>query len=386
MIARFAGSDALEPRIAEVLAERLVKRERGPYRPLNTPGVTDRLARFLDVQGIGDYTVSALQRMAGGASKEQFSFVLEQAGQSPERMVLRIDPLESIVETCRYREAEVLRACAEIVPVADVRFLDGDGSLLGQPAVVTGFVQGVNKPPVDGTVRVSGLGVAFSDQWRAKLAPQFLANLARIHGLDWRSADLAHFSAPDDFPEQAALWQVNWWAEVWRGDVVNHHPVMSLAERWMRERLPKCDDPVLLHGDYRTGNFLFDPESGAMSAVLDWELTHIGDFHEDLGWTIQRLFAGFADSGEAMICNLMSREDFITGYEGATGRVVNRDTLAFYELLGAYKCGAMNLATGYGIALRQNNHQDALLSLLCCVGHVFVSEMIDIMAAQETSA
>jgi len=59
---------------------------------------------------------------------------------------------------------------------------------------------------------------------------------------------------------------------------------MTLAEQWMRDRLPETDDLVLLHGDYRVGNFLFDAESGQFNAVLDWELAHIGDFHEDLGW------------------------------------------------------------------------------------------------------
>lgn len=367
---------ALDPRVEELLDLRLERRRRGPYKIISTEDLQGKLETWLRGDLGSEVIISDFGRMPGGASKEQFSFVLAGSDGSSEKLVLRVDPLESIVETCRYRETEALNALADLLPLAQARFVDGDGSKLGQPCMITSFVTGVTRPPTKGKVGPSGVGTTFSREWRERLTPQFVENLAKIHRFDWRSADLPHYSAPTDFPTQAGLWQVNWWSRVWREDLIVPYPLLTMAEGWMRRNLPACDDPVLIHGDYRTGNFMFDPVSGEMTAILDWELAHLGDFHEDLGWTMQRLFAGAADdSGEVMVCNLLTREALIEQYERTTGRKVNLRTLAFYEILAAFKCAAMNLGTGAGIALRGNNHQDVVLAWLSSVGHVFADEM-----------
>lgn len=367
-------SEDVDPRVRELLDGTRARREQAPYRPRSAAEVTTALAALAAEAGV-DGTVRDVRRMAGGASKEQFSFTLDRRGSS-ERLVLRLDPAESIVETCRYREDEVFRAVGGRVPTPVTRLLDGDGRVLGRPGIVTTFVDGVTKPPVSASV-VSGVGTTFTAEWRAVLAPQFVAGLARIHATDWRGADLGHVGIPSAHERQPALWAVNWWARVWRDGMVDPYPLVTLAECWMRENLPSTADGdlVLLHGDYRTGNFMFDAETGEITGVLDWELAHVGDFHEDLGWILQRLFAGPAEDGRVLACSLLPREDLITQYEAATGRVVDRRTLAFYEVLAAYKCVVMNLGTGTGIAGRGNNHQDVLLSFLAPVGHIFLSEI-----------
>jgi aminoglycoside phosphotransferase (APT) family kinase protein len=373
----------LEPRVAEVLDAKLRRRSEGRYRPRTADEIVQALEALLRAEGVADVELTDVRRMAGGASKEQFRFRLRSGGGEPESMVLRMDPPESIVETCRHREAEVFGALAETVPVPTTRFLDGAGTHLGRPGIVTGLIGGVTSPPASGTV-VTGVGTAFTDAWRRTLVPQYLDNLARIHAVDWRSADLPHFQAPTAHRKQAALWQVNWWARVWADDQIDPYPLVTLAERWMRERLPEVapEDLVLLHGDYRTGNFMFDADTGEFRAVLDWELSHIGDFHEDLGWIVQRLFAGPAEDGEVLACSLLARDELIERYEAATGRTVNHRTLAFYELLAAYKCTVMNLGTGYSAAVRGHNHQDVLLSFLAPVAHVFLAEIARIISLE----
>ncbi|WP_433503202.1 phosphotransferase family protein [Pseudonocardia halophobica] len=372
----------LEPRVAELLDAKQRRVSRGRYDAKSADDVTALLEGLLQARGERDFSLHEVHRMAGGASKEQFAFKLRR-GDDVERMVLRLDPPESIVETCRYREAEVFAAMARHgVPTPSTRFLDGDGTHLGAPGIVTSFVSGVTSPPVDSTL-ISGVGTSFTAEWRKLLAPQFIDTLTLIHGADWQSASLPHFTAPTAHPHQAALWQVNWWSRIWRDDQVDPYPLITLAERWMRERLPETPansaDLVLLHGDFRTGNFMFDPDTGRFSAVLDWELAHIGDFHEDLGWILQRLFAGPAEDGRVLACNLIEREELIQRYEEATGRTVNPRTLAFYEVLAAFKCAVMNLGTGYSAAARGHNHQDVLLSFLSPVGHVFLGEIATII-------
>ena len=371
-----ASNEDLEPRIRDLLAAKLIRRTTGPYRTLTTAEATVKLERLLRAEGVTEFSLEAVARMPGGASKEQFWFDLVTAA-GRERLVLRMDPLEGIVETCRFREAELVHALRDHVPVARIRFADPEGQHLGQPGIVTSFVRGLSKPPADQDAVVSGIGTSFSPAWRERLTPHFIDTLAAIHAFDWRHAGLQHFEAPVEHATQAALWQVNWWAKVWREDLIHAYPLLTLAERWMRERLPPCEDPVLLHGDYRTSNFMFDAETGAFTAVLDWELAHIGDFHEDLGWIVQKLFAGAAEGGESYVCGLVPREAFLRRYEAATGRHVDRKTLAFYEAFAAYKLAAMSLGTSVGLTNRSNNHQDVVLTFLSPAGHTFLHQLVD---------
>ncbi|QRI79217.1 MULTISPECIES: phosphotransferase family protein [Rhodococcus] len=371
-------TDLLEPRVAELLGAKIARREQGPYQPLTALDVVERVTALVQASGITEFDLDGVQRMPGGASKEQFSFIMTVPGHAPEQLVLRLDPPESIVETCRYREDEAFRALAGVVPTPTTRFLDGDGTYLGQPGIITSFVDGVTKPPSDAMV-VSGVGTSFTPQWRARLVPQFIDNLTKIHAVRWQEAQLPHFQAPTGHPGEAALWQVNWWSRVWHDDCVDPYPLITLAEQWMRDRLPDTDELVLLHGDFRTGNFMFDVESGQFTAVLDWELAHIGDYHEDLGWIVQRLFAGASQDGEILVCNLLTRDELIRRYEAATGRQVDQQKLTFYEMLAAYKCAVMNLGTGCSAAIRGHNHQDVLLSWMAPVAHTFLGEIARIL-------
>lgn len=127
-----------------------------------------------------------------------------------------------------------------------------------------------------------------SAAWPARLSPQFIDLLATIHGFEFRNAALPHFGIPDADadPRQAARWRVNLWSYMWRECAREPMPIFAVTEAWLRRNLPACSELVLLHGDFRTGNYLFDEESGDVTCILDWELSHIGDYHEDLAWTI----------------------------------------------------------------------------------------------------
>ena len=381
-----ARFEDMEPRVKQLLDEKLIRREKGPYRSLSDAEVNAKLDRLLRANGLSDFCIESISRLAGGASKEQFIFTLVSGAgleKRSEKLVLRMDPLEGVVETCRYREAELLQAFHGLLPLPEVRFIDGEGAHLGQPGVITSFVSGVTKPPAQSKVVVSGVGTSFTPEWRAKLVPQFIESLRQIHAFDWRKASLPHFQAPTAHREQAALWQVNWWTRVWNDDHIPAYPLFTTGERWLREHLPSCDELVVIHADYRTGNFMFDPETGKFTAILDWELAHIGDFHEELAWTLQRLFAGEPEGGKSYICGLMTKEDFLAQYQAATGRKVNPRTLAFYEALGAYKCATQLLGSSLAAAVRQNNHQDLLLTWLVPLGHTFLADMARVIKAEK---
>ncbi|MCO5119671.1 MAG: phosphotransferase family protein [Burkholderiaceae bacterium] len=115
-------------------------------------------------------------------------------------------------------------------------------------------------------------------------------------------------------------------------------PVLELAIRWLRERAPAGDiAPVLVHGDFRSGNLMID-ERG-VAAVLDWELAHLGDPMEDLGWICVNSWRFGEDSHP--VGGFGSREDLFAGYEAAGGMPVDPERVRYWQVLGTLKWGVM---------------------------------------------
>jgi len=372
--------DDMEPRIRVILDRTVRDRAKGPYSAKTDVEVITMLEHFfLVTEGLEDIHVSDITRMAGGASKEQFAFLLRHKGDAVgERLVLRMDPLEAIAQTCRGREAELHRAFGDILPVASVRAVDADGDILGQPAIILGFVHGVTEPTDGKGHGVSGIGTRFDD-WAAKLAPQFVNAFVQVHLFDWRSADLSYFAAPEPGTRQAAIWQVNWWSQVWWDGLVQPVAMVTYAERWLREHAPICENPIMCHSDLRLGNFMFEEPSGAFTAVLDWELAHIGDFHEDLAWAIQRLFGTWTADGAFLVSGLIPRDEFFRRYEEMSGNRIDPVRLRYYEVLNAYKCAVIDLGQAMRAATESNNHQDLVLTWLGSAGGVFLEQLVTLI-------
>jgi aminoglycoside phosphotransferase (APT) family kinase protein len=372
--------DDIEARVAHVLARKMACRTSGPYSARSAAQVTAQLEALFAHEGLCGVQISELVRMTGGASKEQFAFTLTHDGAAhAERLVLRMDPWMGIVETCRGREAQLLRAFAGVVPVPPLRFVDADGDHLGQPGLITQMVPGNTAPSDVAAKAVTGVGIRF-EHWIPRLAPQFVDNLARIHAFDWQRADLSYFDAPTPGTRQAALRQVNWWARVWQQDVVEADPLVSMVERWLRENAPVCAQPVVVHGDYRIGNFMFVEPSGDFSAVLDWELAHLGDFHEDLAWCVQRLFGTPRADGELLISGLMPRAEFFSRYSEATGVEICPDTIRYYEILNAWKCIIINNGSACRAARESQSHQDLVLTWMAFGSAVFMAQIDELMS------
>ncbi|MBI2799283.1 MAG: phosphotransferase family protein [Gammaproteobacteria bacterium] len=368
----------LEPSIAATLAGGAAVRALGPYALRSVADVKTALETFLSAEAGRAMTVSNLKRMGGGASKEQFVFEIPNVTGTT-RCVLRMDPLEAAVLTNREREFAVLRAMQNVIPVPDALWLDSDGSVLGRPALITSFVSGVTKPS-NITTNVSGFGTVLGLELRRALAVPFMRHLSAIHQFDWRRLPRDLFQAPDADPEQAARWQVNWWTEVWRDDALCGIPLMGLAERWLREHLPATRELVLVHSDYRTGNFLFDEARQEITAVLDWELAHIGDYHQDLAWIAIKAWS-HVENDVLLASGLMPVDELVNRYQAETGRKVDRQTFFFYQVLSVYQCVVICLGTSLRAAHEAHNHQDALLSWLAAAGYVFLSDLADLLDA-----
>ncbi|MET0986803.1 MAG: phosphotransferase family protein [Steroidobacteraceae bacterium] len=361
------------------LLTRKLERRAGPgFQPPSFEVLVSGLRSLLRAHDIGAFEISDARWLAGGASKVQMAFDLswQRPGVGHERtpMVLRMEPAESIVETSRQREFELLRAFQGVVPVPPVFWCDPEGEYLPYPALIYGFAQGVTKSS-DASSGVSGLGTRLPPRLRPLLAPQFIEHLATIHTHDYRTANLAAFDVPQP-GIQCALWGVNWWNRVWEEDADEEEPLLAAAAVWLRRNMPHLDRPVIVHADYRVGNFLFTEPEGRITAWLDWELGRIGDRHQDLAWTTSTAFGHHREEDNVfLVCGLMPEEAFFEAYERASGLTIQRKSLHWYKVYNAYTMAILSLGTGYRIARNRKTHQDVLATWLMGVGYMLQDEI-----------
>lgn len=367
-----------------ILDRRRANRSLPPYRAALSSEITDILSDFFAKQCPGA-TVSGVRRVGGGASKEQFFFTLADKG-TDTQYLLRMDPRLAITETDREREYILLGAMKGTVPVPQTAWVDADAEFFPQPAAIMHVVDGVTKPSGAG-IKVSGLGTWLGPELRGKLRDQFVDHLVAIHAYDWRTAKLPKFDVPDADPKQAARWSFNFWRAIWSIDQGETRPIIALAEQWLADNMPDCDELVMTHGDYRTGNYLFDEASGQITALLDWELARIGDFHEDLGWVLMRVFGTYdaTDGDRYRASDLFEREEFIRVYEERSGRTVNRKTLHYYDVLSSWKCYVIVGANGIAAARSQHNHQDVLLIFLAATAPMFANDLVRLLSQGDAS-
>jgi aminoglycoside phosphotransferase (APT) family kinase protein len=364
----------------KILDRRRASRDLPPYRAALIPEVTELLASYF-VKECPGATVSGVRRVGGGASKEQFFFTLTDGGKE-EQYLLRMDPRSGITETDREREFNLINAMQGLVPVPEAVWIDNDARHFPQAAAIMRVVKGVTKPS-DAGVKVSGLGTWLGPDLRAKLRDQFMDHLVTIHAYDWKAKPLPGFEVPDSDSKQAARWSFNYWLELWNIDEGSIRPVMSLAEQWLADNLPDTAELVVTHCDYRTGNYLFDEDSGQITAILDWEMAHIGDYHEDLGWVLMQVFGTISPDGTFRASDLFEREEFIAEYEKRSGRTVNRKTLHYYDVMSSWKCNIIVAANGLAAARSQHNHQDVLLTFLGATSPMFADDLVRLLSMGE---
>ena len=368
--------------VIDRLLTRKMERRAGPgFSPLALQDMAAALHRLLDARVTGDFTVSDVRWLWGGASKLQVAFTLDwdRPGVGRERtpMVLRMEPAESIVETSRLREFQLIRAMEGAVPVPPVFWCDEEGEFLPYPGLVYGFATGVAKPSQD-LDRVSGVGSVLGEGLRARLAPQFVDHLARIHTHDFSGADLSAFEVPATGTTESAEWGVDWWERVWEEDGDKEIPLLRLAAAWLRRNMPVLDRPSIVHADYRLGNFLFDEGEGRISAWLDWELGRIGDRHQDLAWTTSRAFATMAEDGVTpLVCSMMPEDAFFEAYERASGLTVDPKSLHWHKIYNGLSLATLVLGTGYRVARNGKTHQDVLVAWLIGIGYMIMDDMRD---------
>lgn len=267
-------------------------------------------------------TVDELRPLTSGASRETWSFTA--AGRD---LILRRDPPGRIgAPGSMRREADAMRACATVgLRVPDVLVVDDDGVDLGTPGLVMGRVDGETIPRR--ILRDDRFGPA-----RGCLVADLGTFLAGLHRID-----------PSRVP---ALEVVDLMARVrdLSERVGGTRPVFARAEEWLRAHRPAPVEPVVVHGDFRLGNVIVD-EAG-LAAVIDWELVHLGDPHEDLAYLCMKAWR-FGGPGEA--AGLGSVAELVARYEAAGGHQVDAERLHWWLV-------QRTLTWGIGCLLQADTH------------------------------
>jgi len=259
----------------------------------------------------------------------------ENGGEALE-LILRIGDPRGLLAPYRaepeYRALEALQGLAAL-PVPRVFAFSDDPSVIGAPFLITGRVDGDTPMPWKGAAEARG------EDRNASLARDFTDGLAALHRVDWRATALKRLWGEVDATTVAREQTLYWWRHAsFTDDASNAPPQFHHAMRWLLRHAPAAPRVVIVHGDYRVGNFL--QQNDRITAVLDWELVHPGDPHEDLAWAALRVFSG----GTGRVGGIMDREAFIERYAHQAGFRPDPVAWRYYEVLGLYKSASMLLS------------------------------------------
>jgi aminoglycoside phosphotransferase (APT) family kinase protein len=284
--------------------------------------IADRLARRAGHWFEPGAKLIALEQLSGGASQELWSFDIDVGGRL-RPLILRRNPdgavkrdLVAGMET----EARLIRLAEQAgAPVPRVVHVLSPEEGLG-----SGFVM----ERIEGEslarklLRDPQYGIA-----RTRMAFQIGAAAARIHQIDpARAGELRRVTIRSSLDDASALYRTNG----------KRRPVVEWALRWLEANRPVSDPvPTVVHGDLRNGNLIAGPEG--LRAVLDWELVHLGDPMEDLGWACVASWR--FDNLDKPAGGFGSREQLFAGYESVGGSPVEAARVQFWEVLGTLRWG-----------------------------------------------
>ncbi len=265
-----------------------------------------------------------LRRMTAGATQEVWRFDLVENGRETPLVLRRAPGGTRVSDTAIGLETEarlVQAATRAGVAAPPVRYVLEPEDGLGH-GFLMGFVEGET------------LGGRIVRQEVFAEARTFLARqcgevLARVHTMDPGEFPTLRRQTPHELIEQYhAAYKATGWPR----------PVLDLAFRWLFERCPPDPETMkLVHGDFRNGNLMIGPDG--VRAVLDWEIAHVGDPMEDLGWICTAAWRfGMMDKP---VGGFGEREDLWAGYEAAGGAPVKRDHALWWEVYGSMRWGVM---------------------------------------------
>ena len=266
-------------------------------------------AGLAEVLGVG--SITDLTRLSGGASRDTWRFVAD--GRA---LILQRQRGGDVRDMGV--EAAVVRAAGEAaMPVAELVASSNQSNPLGASFMVLSAVEG----------ETIARKILRDDEFahaREVLPAQLGTALAQLHSIPL-----------DRVPALPETDQVEQYRTML--DTLDQpHPTFELAFRWLDAHRPSSTARTIVHGDFRLGNVMVGPDG--LRAVLDWELAHIGDPMEDLGWLCVKAWR----FGSALpVAGVGRYEQLFAAYEAAGGASIDPDVERWWEVLGTLKWGIM---------------------------------------------
>ena len=292
----------------------------------------DRLALWLEEHLPGTSGPIEIEQFPGGHSNLTY---LVRAGDR--EMVLRRPPFGSKVKTAHDmgREFRVLSRLHAVYPRAPRAFLHcDDPSVIGAPFYLMDRVRGVilrhQRPPE---------GMELPPETMRAVSEATVDGLADLHAVDFEAVGLGDFGRPEGYVRR----QVEGWGERWRNARTDEVPGVDLAAGWLVEHPPAESGAALIHNDYKYDNLVLDGQDlPRILAVLDWEMSTVGDPLMDLGtslgyWIDADDHPGLRllPAGPTALPGNLSRIEVAERYAVRTGRDVSR--IVFYYVYGLFK-------------------------------------------------
>lgn len=296
--------------------------------------LAELLAVFLSDRWAEPVCIRALRRFHGGAARETYRFDAVGASGRQEALVLRRDPASSLIETERAIEFAALAAFhGSAVPVPEPLFCDVGA--FGSPGFIMREISGCHAASLFDPE-------PYGTQAQA-VGAQMFTILGQIATRDPAALDLT-------LPAEPWRDRLDHWRATLETDAQGPEPVAWAAVRWLERNPPPAPSRLsVIHGDYRSGNFLVD-DTNIIRAVVDWEMVHAGDAHEDLAWAMDPLWAHGSDRPAATV----GEAEAIRHWQAASGLTVDALALRWWRVEAQLMGLAIWISSGAEVASSRN--------------------------------
>ena len=307
---------------------------------VHTDTAAVRAGEELNLAALRDYLTGKIAGAEDGIAVEQFpgghsnlTYLLRIGGKE---YVLRRAPLGPVPPKAHdmAREFRVLQAVHPHFPEApEVYVLCEDAGVIGAVFYLMERRRGiVVRKEIPPQIR------AIPDYAR-KISETLVDTMVRMHAVDIQKHGLTSLGKPEGFVER----QVKGWTERWQRSQTTPLPEMDEVAEWMMRTLPRELPPTLVHNDFKLDNIMLDEhDPSRVVAVLDWEMTTVGDPLIDVGLTLCYWGLGGAphltgEDAEGMMSGpgWFTREEFVDRYASRTGRDLS--AIGWHEVLGYFK-------------------------------------------------
>ncbi|MCC3275207.1 phosphotransferase family protein [Arthrobacter sp. zg-Y20] len=290
--------------------------------------ILDEVTAFLDAHNLGSGPLS-WEPIGDGQSN-----ITYRIRRGAEDFVLRRGPRPPLPRSTHdmVREARIQQLLrTQGVPVPEILAVCADDAVLGVPFYVMAYL--------DGLVITNSIPDSLSSMEQRRATSEAVVDtLVRIHAVDVSSGDLAAFGKPDGYLQR----QVARFSGLWDINTTRSLPEVARIGGWLADNIPASSAAAVLHGDYRPGNLMFAPSAPArVIAVLDWEMSAIGDPLADLGYLTATYSEPGSESTPLELTGVtrnpgyFTRAEVINAYRDRTD--LDLEALPWYQALALWK-------------------------------------------------